>query len=131
MTAPLGHPDMLLVRIPVFAKNGDRRQEPVSPHFRGLFSLPVMPDPLDVILSLTQNHGFLRSPGSGYGMIAPSRHPDVLQVRIPFFAKNGDRRRDPVSPYFRGLYSPSRHAGPDPASPVLRESGTRGERVEV
>ncbi|SSC11458.1 protein of unknown function [Mesotoga infera] len=44
MTAPSGHPGMFLVRIPVFTKNGDRRLEPVSPHFRGLSSLPVMPD---------------------------------------------------------------------------------------
>jgi hypothetical protein len=56
-----GHPDVLPVSILVFAKNGYRRQEPVSHHFRGLSSLPVMPDSLDVILSLTQNHGFLRS----------------------------------------------------------------------
>jgi len=51
-----GHPDVLPVSILVFAKNGYRRQEPVSHHFRGLSSLPVMPDSLDVILSLTQNH---------------------------------------------------------------------------
>ncbi len=39
-----GHPDVLPVSILVFAKNGYRRQEPVSHHFRGLSSLPVMPD---------------------------------------------------------------------------------------
>jgi len=34
MTAPSCHPDVLLVRIPVFAKNGTDMKRFVSPHFR-------------------------------------------------------------------------------------------------
>ena len=38
---PSGHPGVLLVRIPVFAKNGYRPQEPVSPGFlRSLLPFP-------------------------------------------------------------------------------------------
>ncbi|SSC12807.1 protein of unknown function [Mesotoga infera] len=33
MTAPMGHPDMLLVRIPVFAKNGTDVRSPSVPIF--------------------------------------------------------------------------------------------------
>jgi|GEM_PF-1499741 hypothetical protein len=56
------------------------------------------------------------------GMTVPSGHPDVLPVRIPVFAKNGDRRQEPVSPGFSRPFFPSRHAGPDPASTILRKS---------
>ncbi len=54
-------------------------------------SLPVMPDSLDVILSLTQNHGFLRS-GSRIGVWddspfasswrAPSQDPGLSSLPV-------------------------------------------------
>jgi hypothetical protein len=49
-------------------------------------------------------------------MTASSGHPDVLLVRIPVFAKNGTDVRSPSVPIF-AVFPPSRHAGPDPASP--------------
>ena len=51
-----------------------------------------MPDPLNVILSLTQNHGFLRS-GSRI----------VVALRDDSVREKWDRREEPVSPYFRSL----------------------------
>ncbi len=46
MTIPSRHPDALLVRIPVFAKNGtDVRSPSVSIFAQGRLFLPVMPDP--------------------------------------------------------------------------------------
>jgi len=35
-----------------------------------------------------------------YGMTVPSRHPDILLVRIPVFAKNGTDVRSPSVPIF-------------------------------
>jgi len=107
---PSRHPDVLQVRIP--AKNGDRRQEPVSPHFRGLSSLPVMPDSLDVILSLTQNHGFLRS-GSRVG--ARDDSTGTLRDDSPLTSFWHVPSQNHVLP-------PSRHAGHRSGIPVLRKS---------
>jgi len=45
---------------PGLREKRDRRQKPVSPYFRGLSSPHIMPDSLDVILSLTQNLLFQR-----------------------------------------------------------------------
>ena len=52
MTVPSRHSGMFLARITFFLphvmpglrEKRDRRQEPVSPYFRGLSSPPVMPD---------------------------------------------------------------------------------------
>jgi len=51
-----------------------------------------------------------------------SRHPDVLLVRILVFGKTGTDVRNPSVPIFAVL-PPSRHAGLDPASPLLQKSG--------
>ena len=40
-----------------------------------------------------------------YAMTVPSRHPDMLLVRIPVFAKNGTDVRSPSVPIF-ALFSP-------------------------
>jgi hypothetical protein len=46
MTISSRHPDALLVRIPVFAKNGTDVRSPSVPIFaQGRLFLPVMPDP--------------------------------------------------------------------------------------
>ncbi len=139
MTVPSRHSGMFLARITFFLphvmlglrEKRDRRQEPVSPHFRGLSSLSVMPDSLDVILSLTQNHGFLRS-GSRVGarddspftsfwhvpsqnhVLPPSRHAQSSR-------KTGQTSGARQSPFSRS-FLPFRHAGPRSGISVLRKS---------
>jgi hypothetical protein len=47
-----------------------------------------------------------------YAMTVPSRHPDMLLVRIPVFAKNGTDVRSPsvpILPYFHLALQTSRH----------------------
>jgi hypothetical protein len=130
MTVPSRHSGMFLARITFFLphvmpglrEKRDRRQEPVSPHFRGLSSLPVMPDP-DPASPLPRKSkrarsriGALRddSPLTSFWH-APSQDPGLRE-------KRGQTSGESSVPIF-AVFPPSRHAGLDPASPVLLVSG--------